>query len=93
MLYDFHSKQNAKKPQSIHATYILSGIKRKEDLPNGEVKKDDDGDDYMQSSPMMSSSIPMPEEEQKMTARPPTLSITLVREEDLESMFDTMFRA
>jgi DNA polymerase delta subunit 3 len=89
MLYDFHNKQNAKKPESIHATYLLSGTKRKEEpSTNGEVKKDVDGDNYMQSSPFMSSSMPQPGDEQS-TAESPVLSITLVREEELESMLNT----
>lgn len=91
MLYDFYHNQNAKKPESIHATYLLSGTKRKEEPPaNGERKKDDDGDNYMQSSLFMGSSILSPVEEQSIT---PTfvLSIILVREEDLESMLDTRF--
>jgi DNA polymerase delta subunit 3 len=85
MLYEFHKQQNAKKPESIHATYLLSGTKRKEEPTNGDTKKDNDGDNYMQSSQIMSSSMPVPEEDHS-TASPPVLSITLVREEDLESM-------
>ena len=82
MLYDFHQKQNAKKPGTIHATYLLSGTKRPEDpIPlNGDAKKDGE-DDYMLSSPFMSSSMPQPEEG---TGESSVLSITLVREEDLE---------
>ena len=87
MLYDFHKQQNAKKPESIHATYLLSGIKREEPATNGDTKKDNDGDNYMQSSPIMSSSIPVPEDEQSAAA-PPVLSISLVREEDLDRMQD-----
>jgi DNA polymerase delta subunit 3 len=82
MLYDFHHKQNVRKPGTIHATYLLSGTKRPEDpIPlNGDAKKDGE-DDYMQSSPFMSSSMPQPEEG---TGESSVLSITLVREEDLE---------
>jgi DNA polymerase delta subunit 3 len=81
MLYDFHQKQNAKKPGTIHATYLLSGTKRPEDLIplNGDAKKDGE-DDYMQSSPFMNSSMPQLED----TGESSVLSITLVREEDLE---------
>lgn len=85
MLYDFHKKQNQKKPGTVHATYLISGTKRKEEPPAtiGGVK-DVDGDDYMQSSPFMSSSMPQPEEDQG-TGESSVLSITLTREEDLES--------
>ncbi|PMD16136.1 hypothetical protein NA56DRAFT_322250 [Hyaloscypha hepaticicola] len=84
MLYDFHQKQNAKKPGTIHATYLLSGAKRPEDtIPlNGDAKKDGE-DDYMLSSPFMSSSMPQLEEG---TGESSVLSITLVREEDLEEV-------
>ncbi|KAH8774283.1 DNA polymerase subunit Cdc27 [Hyaloscypha sp. PMI_1271] len=83
MLYDFYQKQNAKKPGTIHATYLLSGTKRPEDLIplNGDAKKDGE-DDYMQSSPFMNSSMP----QQEGTGESSVLSITLVREEDLEDV-------
>ncbi|TVY75645.1 DNA polymerase delta subunit [Lachnellula suecica] len=84
MLYDFHNQQNAKKPGSVHATYLVSGTKRPEDrlATNGRVKRDGE-DDYMQSSPLMSSSMPQPVED---TGETSVLSITLVREEELESL-------
>nr|POE72167.1 hypothetical protein CFP56_12043 [Quercus suber] len=28
MLYDFHTKQNARKPGAVHATYLITGTKR-----------------------------------------------------------------
>jgi hypothetical protein len=90
MLYEFHRQQNGKKPDTIHATYLLSGTKRKEEsIPrNGEVKKDGE-DDYMQSSPFVGSSMPQLDEG---TGESSVLSITLVKEEDLDGMcarFDT----
>ena len=83
MLYEFHSQQNAKKPGTVHATYLVSGTQRKETpvVTNGGAKKDGE-DDYMQSSPFMSSSMPQPEEN---TGETSVLSISLVREEELES--------
>ncbi|CAG8949317.1 hypothetical protein HYFRA_00004943 [Hymenoscyphus fraxineus] len=86
MLYDFHRSQNQKKPGSVHATYLVSGTKRKEDPPAtiGGVK-DEDGDDYMQSSPFMGSSMLQPEQDQG-TGASSVLEITLVREEDLEKL-------
>jgi DNA polymerase delta subunit 3 len=82
MLFEFHKQQNAKKPSTIHATYLLGGIKVVEEpeVMNGEVKKDGE-DEYMQSSPCISSSMPQPPE---ATGENSILSITLVREEDLE---------
>jgi len=83
MLYDFHNQQNAKKPGTIHATYLLSGTKRRETpvITNRGIKQDGE-DEYMQSSPFMSSSLPQPEED---TGESSVLTISLVREEELES--------
>lgn len=85
MLYEFHSKQNAKKPKSVHATYVLTGTKRTIEDTNGLNGKDGD-DTFMRSSPYMSS-MPEPEEYAEAAEEPvPTTSIVLVREEELESM-------
>jgi len=82
MLFEFHRLQNAKKPGSIHATYLISGTKRKEEsFGIKPVVKKDGEDDYMQSSPFMSSSMPHPEED---TGESHVLSITLVKEENLD---------
>ncbi|MCJ1359278.1 MAG: hypothetical protein MMC33_009279 [Icmadophila ericetorum] len=80
MLYDFHHEQNSKKPGSIHAVYLVSGIKTVNPaaaINGGHVK--DGEDSFMQSSPFVSS----PPQEEK---DPPTMKvITLVREEQLEA--------
>jgi DNA polymerase delta subunit 3 len=61
MLYDFHQKQNAKKPESIHATYHITGTPRIENVSSGTgVRIEEDGDSIMQSSPFPSS-YPEPE--------------------------------
>ncbi|PBP16832.1 hypothetical protein BUE80_DR012435 [Diplocarpon rosae] len=84
MLFEFHRNQNAKKPGTIHATYLISGTKRKEDpsLTNGAPLKDGE-DDYMQSSPFLGSSMPQIE---NGTGESSVLSITLVKEEQLEEV-------
>jgi DNA polymerase delta subunit 3 len=86
MLYEFHRHQNAKKPGTIHATYLLSGTKPEEIVPavNPIIKRDEkDGEDeVMQSSPFMSSSMAQPEEDIGSIS---TVTVSLVREEDLES--------
>jgi DNA polymerase delta subunit 3 len=93
MLYEFHRKQNAKKPGTVHATYLITGIRRIEppQQPNG-VHKEDGEDTVMQSSPVLpSSSIPMQDdvmEEAKLVR-----TVLLVKEEDLEqakNTFDTI---
>ena len=84
MLYDFHRQQNAKKPGTLHATYLISGTKREEEVvpTNGDVKMED-GDSFMQSSPFIPSSMPQFEDSSEAVS---VLSITLAREEDLDGM-------
>jgi hypothetical protein len=84
MLYEFHRQQNGKKPGTVHATYLLSGTKREEERESTPtpIKKDGE-DDYMQSSPFMNSSMPQPDD----TGASSVLTITLTREEDLDSSF------
>lgn len=84
MLYEFHRQQNAKKPGTVHATYLLSGTKiEAQPVSSNGVAKDDGEDTYMQSSPFMSS---MPQREED-TGSSSTLTITLAREEDLDGKF------
>ncbi|XPS99647.1 hypothetical protein M3J09_008819 [Ascochyta lentis] len=79
MLFDFHQKQNAKKPNSIHATYLISGTKRIASESNGTNGRN--GEDVsMRSSPFMSS-MPEPEEQEEEPVKKST--ILLVREEEL----------
>ncbi|KAF1846787.1 uncharacterized protein K460DRAFT_367533 [Cucurbitaria berberidis CBS 394.84] len=80
MLFDFQQKQNAKKPNSVHATYLISGTKRRTQHTNG-VNDRDGMDTAMRSSPFMSS---MPEAEERTEEPVKTTTIALVREEELE---------
>jgi DNA polymerase delta subunit 3 len=43
MLYEFHQNQNAQKPGTVHATYLLAGTKSKE--INGTDGAQKDGED------------------------------------------------
>jgi DNA polymerase delta subunit 3 len=83
MLYEFHTKHNAKKPKAVHATYILTG---KKSISNQNGVNVRDGDDVvMRSSPPMSS-MPDTAEPAEPVEEPVTkTSIVLVREEELES--------
>lgn len=83
MLYEFHRQQNSKKPGTIHATYLLAGVKRPDtQITNGAAK---DGEDhYMQSSPFMNSSMPQLEHG---TGESGVLTISLVKEEELEGTY------
>ncbi|PGH36013.1 DNA polymerase delta subunit 3 [[Emmonsia] crescens] len=97
MLYEFHRVENSKNPQSVNATYLVTGIQAHARLHalNGRVKdgvKDGD-DEIMQSSPFMSSQVAQQEDGAENDDIPVT-AITLVREEDLseaKSLYQTIF--
>lgn len=84
MLFDFHRHQNAKKPGTIHATYLIIGTRQDEEISkfsNGaDVDKTDDG--FIQSSPFTCSPLSASDESVKI----PIKTITLVREADLEKI-------
>ncbi|KAM5354331.1 hypothetical protein ACJ41O_000980 [Fusarium nematophilum] len=70
MLYDFHSSQNAQRANSIHATYLVYGIKNPDDQqPDGDVE--------------MSSSMP---EQEPLSDEVPTTMLTVAREEELKDV-------
>jgi DNA polymerase delta subunit 3 len=82
VLYDFYHHQTVKKPGSVHATYLMSGILIPADVPcNGNNQQEDGDDALMQSSPFVSSQV---QAEEDTEIPPPVKLITLVREEDLE---------
>ncbi|EXJ78873.1 hypothetical protein A1O1_09275 [Capronia coronata CBS 617.96] len=98
MLYDFLEFQNGKKPGSVYATYLLSGVKKPQSTVgdtngtnghrHGEYKEDDP---IPSSPPPFTSSMLEPSQRSSPAAedeRPhvPVCTITLVREEDLEAM-------
>jgi DNA polymerase delta subunit 3 len=90
MLFDFHQTQNAKKPNSVHATYLIAGRRRTTEDANGTNATNgrDGGDVDMRSSPIMSS---MPQttdddgDDDDETEEPvKETTILLVREEELQ---------
>jgi DNA polymerase delta subunit 3 len=97
MLFDFYNFQNGKKPGSVYATYLLSGIKKRPTVTvtaNGHtngIKEDYNIEDHMNSSPppftssMLEQSQQSSQAEQEVTDAP-VKTITLVREEALEDM-------
>lgn len=76
MLYEFHNEQNVKRSGSVHATYMLYGI-RKNAQTNGHSQQD--GDVHMASSP--------PEFESAVDDGP-VITLTLVAEESLKGRID-----
>jgi DNA polymerase delta subunit 3 len=104
MLFEFQKHQNARKPNSVHATYLLTGTPKRAERSNGaHTRKGEDAD--MRSSPFMSS-MPDPEgpgdsdyandSDDEETPAPEGVKetrILLVQEEDLESAFQCMMTA
>jgi len=84
MLFEFHQKQNAKKPGSVHATYLITGTRLppKPQQLNASGSQDSE-DAVMQSSPPIpiSSAPQAPEDDVEPV---PIRSILLVREEHLQ---------
>lgn len=76
MLYEFHNEQNVKRSGSVHATYMLYGI-RKNAQTNGHSQHD--GDVHMTSSP--------PELESAVDDGP-VITLALVAEESLKGRID-----
>lgn len=77
MLYEFHTEQNGKRSGSVHATYMLYGI-RKTTQTNGHSQQD--GDVHMTSSP--------PELESAVDDGP-VITLSLVAEESLKGRVDS----
>ncbi|KAI0444307.1 DNA polymerase subunit Cdc27 [Xylaria telfairii] len=70
MLYDFHKWQNDKRPGSLHATYLVYGIKSRPAQPDGDVEMTDS---------QMSEDVDAP-----FSDLVPAYTLSLVRQEQLE---------
>ena len=77
MLFDFHKTQNEKQSKSVHATYVVSGLRRQE----VEAPAKDGDDTIMNSSPFPSSYM-MSSAPQETPAAVRTMSFA--REEELQ---------
>ncbi|KAL1798994.1 hypothetical protein ACET3X_003031 [Alternaria dauci] len=95
MLFEFHKYQNARKPHSVHATYLVTGTPKRTERTNGALaQKGEDAD--MRSSPVVGStphaegpgdSDYVSDSDDEETPAPEGVKETrvlLVREEDLE---------
>jgi DNA polymerase delta subunit 3 len=85
MLYDFHRTENAKRPKSVSATYLICGVQASEKKAT-ENGISNDEDVPMKSSPYMSS-MPQPDETDQPTQ---VTTFVLAREEDLEGITPKM---
>jgi DNA polymerase delta subunit 3 len=70
MLFEFHKWQNTKRPGSVHATYLIYGVKKNASGPQSQP----DGDVEM------TSSLPQIEEAEETV---PIFTMSLVKEEEL----------
>ncbi|PYH96422.1 hypothetical protein BO71DRAFT_349003 [Aspergillus ellipticus CBS 707.79] len=88
MLYDFHHSENNKKPNSVNATYIVTGMQKAPDSTSATNGAGDsfDSNGIPQSSPYISSSMPNQDTAEDDIA---ISSVLLVREEDLEDAKST----
>ncbi|KAL4761059.1 uncharacterized protein BDW70DRAFT_54612 [Aspergillus foveolatus] len=89
MLYEFYLNENSKKPSSVHATYVLTGVPKPVEPVRNEATANGNGDnedDIMPSSPYISSSLPNQENESDQV---PVSAVLLAREEDLEDAKST----
>ncbi len=95
MLYDFHAHENAKRPGSIHATYLLAGttqVKKKVTPENGQNGLHHADEPVPSSPPAFTSSMLQSSQkngEDEDVGLPHIRTITLVREKSLESMIDS----
>jgi DNA polymerase subunit Cdc27 len=78
MLFDFHKTQNDKQSKSVHATYVVSGLKRQE----AEAPAKDGEDTIMNSSPFPSSYVMSSAPQETPAAAVKTISFA--REEELQ---------
>lgn len=92
MLYEFHEHENKKNSGSVYATYILSGVKKASQPATANVHANGNEDGPMPPSsppPFTSSMLDGSKEENGSDATErfmvPVTTITLVREELLES--------
>jgi DNA polymerase delta subunit 3 len=90
MLFDFHAHENAKKPGSVHATYVLAGIKKgRNPLSNGQNGTQHKDEPMPSSPPQFTSSVLRSSQENGDGYQAELSSIrtmTLVREESLDGM-------
>ncbi|GAM85091.1 hypothetical protein ANO11243_030940 [Dothideomycetidae sp. 11243] len=87
-LYDYYTRQTQRKPESVYATYLLTGKRKAQALSNGTYSQHSE-DLPMPSSPFPSSSAPEPSQGEEA---PPvwTKVILLAKEADLESAKSSM---
>ena len=90
MLYEFNEDQNKRKPGSVYATYLISGMKKQEEQSHAPVMangKHESSDPPPSSPPIPSSSMVGASQQESQTGEQEIIkvrTVTLVREENLE---------
>lgn len=79
MLYEFHRLENLKKPNSVHATYVVIGVPNPQSQSNSQ-SKDANDDEFMQSSPYVGSQLEPEDSDEEPI---PVTAVMLVREQEL----------
>jgi DNA polymerase delta subunit 3 len=98
MLYDFHAHENAKKPGSIHATYLLAGTQKVQEKPalsNGRKSTKLEDEPVPSSPPPFTSSMLQSSQQNgddEEAERSSIRIITLAREESLDGMLAGQLR-
>ena len=96
MLYDFHRVHNTRKPGCLHATYLVAGLRKQLPKRNAIGKQPNGTHSQDEDSPMLDSDLPSssaPEQSMEQTQDIPSItSVTLVKEEDLESAYHSSAR-
>ncbi|KAF2152433.1 hypothetical protein K461DRAFT_294098 [Myriangium duriaei CBS 260.36] len=82
-LFDFHSRQTKKKPNSVYATYLITGKRKSQTQSNGSYSQQYDDTPMPSSPPFPSSSAPEPTQDDALPTW--TKVILLAKETDLES--------
>ena len=93
ILYEFHAHENGKKPGSVHATYLLAGVKKPAGdhvMTNGHANGVDlDTEPIPSSPPPFTSSMLQSSQQDGQQSQNEALhvrTVTLIREEALEGM-------
>lgn len=96
MLYDFHTTENARKPNCVHATYIVTGFRKPRPSTKSKAESDGESKDMeMQCSPFDSSfpgtqtTVPEEGEEKRKKKREELMLrvVELCQEEELDGGF------
>ncbi|KAG9791558.1 hypothetical protein KCU88_g982, partial [Aureobasidium melanogenum] len=97
MLYDFYQSHNEMKPGTLYATYLLSGLKKRQRTIDNDTNGATNKHQYNEDEPIPSSPPPFTSsmlepsqqsnaEEDEHEQQVSVGTLTLVREEDLEAM-------